>query len=119
MPNAGARGQLGLERVDGGPQGGHPARAHRVEQILLLNLGDIGLGQEDARHQTPVCTGWADSWRIQSVACWWLEISSARIPVTSSAGTSTLVTSRLVVARWSSEKEKRSSPIFSPGRSPV
>ena len=47
LPDSGyphALGDFGLERVDMGPKGCHPARAERVQDELLLDRADIGLG---------------------------------------------------------------------------
>src|SRR5665647_1348460 len=121
VPEASARagGDLCLERVDVRTQGCDPAGAHRVQDVVLLDLGDIGLGQVNTRHQSPACSNSAVWRRIHVPAASWLFISSERTSSTLSMGTSTLLTSGLVVARRSSCAEKRSSLIFSPGRRPV
>src|SRR6185503_666090 len=115
-------GDLRLECVDMRPERCDPAGAHRIEEVLLLNAGDISLGQVDARHQTPACIDFAecaDCRHIQSAAIWSLSTASDLTSSTPSVGTSTLETSGLVVARRFSQDEKRSSPSFSPGRRPV
>src|SRR5665647_701922 len=81
--------------------------------------GDVGLGWVDVRHQGSDIMDDVDCRRINTAAALWLSSSAHRTSLMLRVGTPTLLISGLDVARRSSSMEKRSSLIFSPGRSPV
>src|SRR5665647_1342797 len=82
-------------------------------------LSDVGLGWVDVRYQGSDIMDDVDCRRIHTAAALWLSSSAHWTSLMLRVGTPTLLISGLAVARRSSCVEKRSSLIFSPGRSPV